>query len=790
MALKLSSRAASPTGTFTVTLRNSTTATDAQSVTVNVSDLHVSGLGWIVIKFGASHTPNGTDSYIIRCVCSNTGSQVTLYRSTTGTNNICKKIRQTTTQAPASGNHIVICNELTGAGTSNALTVTMDNTATTSFGPTVSSGPPQGMVVSGGGTLTFGTTAATNYYLKLKGVLLVTGGGTINVGTSGTRMPSTSTAVLEFDCVASVDSGLRVLAGGTFNAYGATKTTYWTTMTADKAASATVIALVDTTGWAASDEVCFAPSSGTVSHFEKKTISTVDSATQITLTAGLTNAHQSTSPALCEVGNLTRNIKLRSVSSTNKAYIFVTGSTAVLNMECVQMKDLGSATSNRRGIDGQASAQITIKYSSGENITIFMRHSTGAVPILNLDTNVVYNSPDSFLSIDQVAAGGWGTIRGNLFVGMTAGFTNAIVLRTDGLTDVFRDNTVTGNSGSFGTLIYVGPQSSSVDFAPVRANWQGNTFHHCVTNMTRIALSRSVKGTLLNWKIWSSGAEGMYFDFVTFDNFTLEGGYIFGVTNGGLNFNNISSGSLNLYDCVFASCSVGTAGSQRGLYFSGGAQTNLRIHAQNTTFGVATGVLTAHSTADIGVSVTQTVLQFYGRKVTLASTTKVSGLSNCTDDSFVSINNYGGTEGDHRGSFKYGTTTRDTNIVDTALQSLRCYPSSTTEKFKPSIRVYPCNDGAALTVSVRVRKSSSGDATYQGVSAANYNGNQPRLIVKRNSAVGVTADTVLDTMTAAVGTWESLSGTTATPDSDGVLEFYVECDGTAGSINIENWTVS
>lgn len=174
VALKFHSRIASPTGTFTVTLRNSTAGTDAQSVTVNVSDIPLGdttnvGLGWITFKFASTETPNGTDSYLIRVVCSNTGSQVTLYRNATASN-WSRKLRTTTTQAPAAGNHLVISNEFLGAASANAVTITMDNIATTSFGPTVSGGPAQGIVVSGNGTLTFGVTASTAYYLRWKGI--------------------------------------------------------------------------------------------------------------------------------------------------------------------------------------------------------------------------------------------------------------------------------------------------------------------------------------------------------------------------------------------------------------------------------------------------------------------------------------------------------------------------------------------------------------------------------------------------------------------------------------------
>lgn len=40
------------------------------------------------------------------------------------------------------------------------------------------------------------------------------------------------------------------------------------------------------------------------------------------------------------------------------------------------------------------------------------------------------------------------------------------------------------------------------------------------------------------------------------------------------------------------------------------------------------------------------------------------------------------------------------------------------------------------------------------------------------------------------GQWETLTYTTATFSNDGVAEFYVDCDGTAGWINIDDWNTT
>ncbi len=82
---------------------------------------------------------------------------------------------------------------------------------------------------------------------------------------------------------------------------------------------------------------------------------------------------------------------------------------------------------------------------------------------------------------------------------------------------------------------------------------------------------------------------------------------------------------------------------------------------------------------------------------------------------------------------------------------------------------------------------------YQATTSSNqtgYNGVQPRLILKANSAIGVASDTVLDTMSIGSGAWEQLTGTTPAATDDGVFEFVVDCDGTTGWINVDDWTIA
>ena len=185
IALKVASRTAGATGTVTIILSNVTNAGLREAtVTLNVSDfpnLQVYA-GWFFFKFASSVTPNGTDAYRIGVLTSVAGT-LTFYSS--ATTNWAHLIRLTANAAgaPVAGDKLMIMGEWT-AGSPDSLTnftVTMDSTAPTSYGPTVSGGPPAGMTINSGGTLAYGNAASTNYQLVVKGIIRVAAGGTLKI---------------------------------------------------------------------------------------------------------------------------------------------------------------------------------------------------------------------------------------------------------------------------------------------------------------------------------------------------------------------------------------------------------------------------------------------------------------------------------------------------------------------------------------------------------------------------------------------------------------------------------
>jgi len=65
-------------------------------------------------------------------------------------------------------------------------------------------------------------------------------------------------------------------------------------------------------------------------------------------------------------------------------------------------------------------------------------------------------------------------------------------------------------------------------------------------------------------------------------------------------------------------------------------------------------------------------------------------------------------------------------------------------------------------------------------------------MLMKNYSMGqqTTTNIALATHTATTGVWAQVSGTCTAALEDGVWEVYVDCDGTAGWVNVDDWSVS
>ena len=131
----------------------------------------------------------------------------------------------------------------------------------------------------------------------------------------------------------------------------------------------------------------------------------------------------------------------------------------------------------------------------------------------------------------------------------------------------------------------------------------------------------------------------------------------------------------------------------------------------------------------------------------------------------------------------YGQIKTDTSFFNTASPSMRLTPNNASSKLESApksrgIQV-ACPSGQSVSVAAYIYKSKTGDG-------AAYNGNQPRLVQRANPAMGQNSDVVLATYSAGTGSWNQLSGNTSTATDDGCWEIVVDCDGTAGWVNVDD----
>lgn len=778
IALRVANRTGT-TGTFSVELYNHTVGASVAGteVTVNCSDFvdaitaSIDG-GWMFFKFAAPTLLIAANNYSVRFKTSNS-AQIAIHAASS--TNPTRMLRTTTTQAPVAGDDRFVMGEWTAAATTTTRTVTLDDTSVVDYGSASTSQVTPALSVSAGGIVLSGTTASTAYVQKISGNVVVYNGGILRIATSGSRMPTTSSMTWTMDCAANVDFGIDIRRKGEFTAYGETKTR-WTLLTGDEAAAQTVIGVADTTGWKTSDELAFAPTGTTISQGEVKNISTVDSGVQVTLTAGLTNAHTGTGDVVGEVANLTSNIRILGTSTSVGTFIcFRQSSLGVLdNVEC---RYLGSSTTNKRGVECQhintSTNSATFHNSSFRDILqsgfLGCNATNGANYYI---TNCAIYSFSGSASTLQCSGGGAGTptfeISENVVIGGGTGIGLSMGLVT-GVTGICENNYFSGcTTGVLFVTNFLQDSTSDISGFKIHSNTTGAD---CAA-----AIKKTITACDMNCN--SNGVLRLS------GNTNFVSCNIIGNSISGARFNTVTT--LPYSHSVFNSCVFrGRTSFAQPLGISADAvyQIPPRIEFNSCTFGATT----AHTTADVSITAVQGC-QCVFNNCTFASTTEFNSTIHTflDENAYVGVQRLDTTAGNHKAFIRQGIITRDTTIFRTASPSLRIEPKSATIAASTHVKPFavPVNSGQTCTPSVYVRESVVGDGT-------DYNGNRIKLYVKANYNLGITSDTLLDTATASSeGAFEELTGTTAAATDDGVLEFYITCDGTTGWINIDDFTAT
>lgn len=785
IAVHVYGRAASPSGTMSVRIYNVTAgaAVAGTTVTINVSDLLISSSadrsqGWVFFKFAAPVLLLGATSYRTEAQTS-AASQVYLFRDATASN-ICRQWRTTTTQAPVAGDNMLVTGEWTAAATKTNRAVTMDSTASTDYGNASTSIPA--FWVCDGGTVTYGTTAATNYYLKLSGILAICRGGTFNMGTVATPMPRDSSAVLEIDCAA--DDDFAIYLGGTMVCQGLSRTSgkniVGCLLNTDEAVGQTVLGVDTDTGWLNGDEIAIASTTRTVGQSEERVLNGAAGASSITVSAGLTNAHSGTAPTQAEVVLLTRNVRVKTTTpATLRATINIVA-VGALDADWADFQGFGGTGGTYKagtGIDWSSTGAVTFDYCTVRYHEQYGLTLGSSQPFTC--TNTVFWKVGGINTSGAIiaATGQSGNITlTDVWVGHDTG-TNGYGVRMSGSSGTFTQATFTRLRAWGGSYcLYL--DNELVDFI-----LEDVVLH--TGDDAGFYLGQAAAVVADGLDIWRCNSQGLYFSTLT-NNTTINNFRFFG-NNGENVYCTLTNTEVRFMNGLIAGdTSFATA---RGFYMNN-AQAFYRFRFENVTFGVVTGIYAAHTTADFDALGNVKQYEFTFINCTLASATEFS--ANFIDVatsvspggwSFIARHRKDGTTNTHEKNYlARGTVAYETTTFRTAAPSEKLTPIGGTGGYRrlPSSRKrVAVASGQTATVSAYVRKDGT------------YNGNAPRLILCANPALGIDNDTVLDTMTSGSGVWEQLTGSSSpVAEEDGVLECYVDCDGSAGNVFVDDWSAT
>lgn len=742
ICIYLASRAATPSGTLTVGLVNVTANTVVASVTTNVSDFPSTGgvganvIGWTFFRFSATTTLlGGSTTYSVRLTTS-ASNQMSAWRSTV--NNWNRALVTTTNATPTTGDSVIVVGEYTSAGVSNTNTVTMDvtNSATTF----------SGVSVGLRGVLTYGTSPSTNYFLRIRGGSLILGNlSTFSIGTSGTSIPSTSTATLEFS--ASTLGNYFQNYGGTFNAYGS-PLTYVGAKLNGNVSAATVTTITDvSTGWNVNDRILVPTTSTTTTQQDLLTITGITGTTIRHTAYSFSHDGDSATLLQADVVNITRNVKIFSTSSTNRTTNFSSGyvaaTPATYNLYYTEMYDMGGTSTTTAAISmgsftnvimSGCSMYLTVSSNTVYQGIVYNSASQGVAGTLNVYDSIFYNGFNGLYYTNNISAS---TIVNNVYI-----ISNAQGIYLQSQTGTFSGITIAGNSTR---ALTVGIAFTNVNYGLTlnNCNLYGNAVGFVYTgiytgNLT-INNSRFWRNaTAINNTVGAGVAIAVTkFSFVTFNNI-----YMYANTTQHLGFGVI--GKLIFNNSFFWGLSTQVAIGLSAAVF--GVSDSMIFN--NCVFGLDyTGGTSNFSVANLGTGYAN--LQYINFNNCLFSGTESANQPGTTAFNPFTYSQYGYISFNHnrvsgfnRMFTNIGNLETDTTITNLTNTSLRIRPTSSTLKIKSNTVRVPIQSGQTCTVSTWVRTSSSADLSGQ-----TYNGNFPRLIYMYNPLAGNNDETVAATYT-------------------------------------------
>ena len=740
VALQLSGRVASPTGTLNVQLFDVTGATIIAQVTINISDLpnsQVVGnnhIDWTYFKFSSPVTTVPGRTYAIRAQGS-VGSQFSWYYTTT-TTNPNRALVTTTNQVPVTSDVLIVAGQYTGAGAFTTNTITMDL-------PSITLG---NVWVSTLGILQHITTSSTA--MSLSGYLVIGAAGQYRIGTSLAPIPSIYSVTLTMNCTTALQYpiwvyGQMTVYGEGFTGFPTTKVVA-TKLAADVAVGATTSTTTSATGWLNGDIIAVPSTTRTYNQYESKTLNANATGTTLTHNA-YTFAHggNATTKVQADVVNLTRNILITGagVLFANKTNI-VMFPTSRTQFYYVQFRYMGTGlTTANSGICVNA---LTTSVNSGDN---FMSTASATFTMqycVMIDgTQAAANTANIALNVASTVNT---TISNNIFYGLG---WSATVVNTLNLLKVDDGNYIIGCLSTTQALLATTMGSNNVfssNNTPAATGFVNNASNNSFYSNSTIGLNIVNPPTtgnlnLTNFLIWRNNTFGLRFEisgigYQRNNIISFNGLYCFGNTTASITIIGRVYEKIYFYNSFFYG---GATLVQSSHITNSNAIPVDAFYYHNCYFGYSDTSLT---TSPFGSNF---INGFYNNASTIFSNCYFNGTLALNQTGFYSgtnLNgntislNHNGVAGSNRQWVDIGTISTDFVIYKSPPKSLRMTIQAlvTIKMSSPLVKV-PVKIGTTCTISVFVRKSVTGDGSV-------YGGTAPRLMYAFNPVLGNLTETV------------------------------------------------
>jgi len=749
VALQLSGRAASPTGTLNVQLYDVTGAAILAQVTINISDLpNSNGVGnnhidWTYFKFASPVTTIAGRSYAIRTQTS-VGSQYSYYY-TTGTTNTNRALVTTTNQAPVAGDQLIIAGSYTSAGVNTTTTITLNDR--------IQSMIPSNVWISSKGIATFYSPAtnpansAHDWQVSIAGFLVIGVGGSLLIGTQLSPIPQNQSIQLVLQPTTALQ--YTFLVYGTFKTYGSVYNSVGSgnpstpqlpiaaKLVTDVPTGATSSTTSIVTGWGSQNTVIFTSTSRTYTEYELVSLlvgTFSSSGTKINHNP-ITYAHggNETTKVQGDVVNITRTI---SIGGWN----------------------YNALAATKTNIQIFASAVVSFNYTSFSGLGTGTTITTSGICVNALNTGYTFDIQYCTLTDNQFAANSTcialnvastigTTISNNIFFGLG---WSATVVNTLNLLKIDDGNYIIGCLSTTQVLLATTMGSNNVfssNNTPAATGFVNNASNNSFYSNNTIGLNIVNPPTtgnlnLTNFLIWRNNTFGLRFEisgvgYQRNNIISFNGLYCFGNT----------TASITVLGRVYEKIYFYNS------FFYGGTTLVQPTHITNSN-SISVDAFYYHN-CYLGYSDTSLTTSpfgsgflfngFFNNVSTIFSNCYFNGSLNQTgfylgtnlNGNMISLN-HNGVTGSNRQWVDIGNISTDFVIYKSPPKSLRITTQGawTIRITSPLVKV-PVKSGTTCTISVFVRKSITADGAVN-------NSTQPRLMYAFNPVLGNPSETIGD----------------------------------------------